>query len=63
MRCGSWATKRKKREFLYSLILPTGYFDAFFYSLLLEVGGPDFYNKAMTYEDEIWESPEATKGI
>lgn len=41
----------------------TGYFDAFFYSLLLEVGGPDFYNKAMTYEDNIWESPEATKAF
>ncbi len=39
----------------------TGYFDAFMYSLLLEAGGPDFYNKAMTYEDGIWESPEATK--
>lgn len=39
----------------------TGYFDAFFYSLLLEAGGPDFYNKAMTYEDGIWETPEATK--
>ncbi|MED3551375.1 carbohydrate ABC transporter substrate-binding protein [Cytobacillus praedii] len=37
----------------------TGYFDAFVYSLLLEAGGPDFYNKAMTYEDGIWESPEA----
>jgi N-acetylglucosamine transport system substrate-binding protein len=31
------------------------------YSLLLEAGGPDFYNKAMTYEDGIWESPEAAK--
>ncbi|WP_419392622.1 carbohydrate ABC transporter substrate-binding protein [Cytobacillus praedii] len=39
----------------------TGYFDAFVYSLLLEAGGPDFYNKAMTYEDGIWESPEAEK--
>ncbi|MDR7239802.1 carbohydrate ABC transporter substrate-binding protein [Neobacillus drentensis] len=39
----------------------TGYFDAFFYSLLFEVGGPDFYNKAMRFEDGIWETPEATK--
>lgn len=38
-----------------------GYFDAFFYSLLFEVGGPDFFNKAMSYEDGIWETPEATK--
>ncbi|MCL6572497.1 MAG: carbohydrate ABC transporter substrate-binding protein [Bacillus sp. (in: Bacteria)] len=39
----------------------TGYFDAFFYSLLFEVGGPEFYNKAMVFEDGIWETPEATK--
>ena len=40
-----------------------GYFDAFFYSLLFEVGGPDFYNRAMSYEDGIWETPEATKAF
>ena len=28
---------------------------------LFEVGGPDFYNKAMRFEDGIWETPEATK--
>ena len=41
----------------------TGYFDAFFFSLLFEVGGPDFYNRAMTFEDGIWETPEATKAF
>lgn len=41
----------------------SGYFDAFFYSLLLEVGGPEFYNRAMTYEDGIWETPEAKKAF
>ena len=39
----------------------TGYFDAFTYALLASSGGSDFYNKCMTYEDGIWESPEATK--
>lgn len=39
----------------------TGYFDTFFYTLLLGVGGPEFYNKAMKYENGIWETPEATK--
>ena len=38
-----------------------GYFDAFFYALMNSVGGPDFFNKAMNYEDGIWETPEATK--
>lgn len=40
-----------------------GYFDAFLFGLLTEVGGPDFYNKAMTYTDGIWETPEATKAF
>ena len=55
---------KAKKEGISLFTYPTtGYFDAFFYSLLLEVGGPDFYNKAMTYEDKIWESPEATKAF
>lgn len=58
-----WALGDKaKAEGISLFTYPTtGYFDAFVYSLLLEVGGPDFYNKAMTYEDGIWETPEATK--
>lgn len=40
-----------------------GYFDAFMFGLLTEIGGPDFYNKAMTYTDGIWESPEATEAF
>lgn len=60
-----WALGDKaKAEGIALFTYPTtGYFDAFFYSLLLEVGGPDFYNKAMKYEDGIWESPEATKAF
>lgn len=38
-----------------------GYFDAFMFGLLTEAGGADFYNKAMTYEDGIWETKEATE--
>lgn len=38
-----------------------GYFDAFIFGLLTEVGGADFYNRAMSYEDGIWETPEATE--
>lgn len=38
----------------------TGYFDAFLFALMLEAGGPEFFNRAMTYEDGIWETPEAT---
>lgn len=38
-----------------------GYFDTLFGSMLYAAGGPYLFNKAMTYEDGIWESPEATK--
>lgn len=38
-----------------------GYFDAFVFGLLTQAGGAEFYNKAMSYEDGIWETPEATK--
>ncbi len=41
----------------------TGYFDAFFYALLTEIGGPDFFNSAMTYKEGIWKTPEATKAF
>ena len=39
----------------------TGYFDAFFYALMYSVGGADFFNRATTYEEGIWETPEAQK--
>lgn len=41
----------------------TGYFDAFFYALLNEVGGPQLFNKAMNYDEAAWTSPEATKAF
>lgn len=39
----------------------TGYFDAFMYALLSSAGGPEFFDKCMTYEEGIWESEEAKK--
>ncbi len=41
----------------------TGYFDAFFYALLNEVGGPEFYNKAMNYDVETWKSEQAKQAF
>ncbi len=40
-----------------------GYFDAFMFGLLTEIGGPDFYNQAMTYTDGIWETQEARTAL
>ncbi len=40
-----------------------GYFDAFFYALLYEVGGADFFTKATTYAEGIWDTPEAQQAF
>lgn len=37
----------------------TGYFDAFFYALMYSVGGADFFDAATSYEEGIWDTPEA----
>lgn len=37
----------------------TGYFDAFFYALLYEAGGDEFFKKATQYSEGIWDTDEA----
>lgn len=39
----------------------SGYFDTMIGSMLYAFGGPDFFHAAMTYEEGIWKSEEATK--
>ena len=47
-------------EGIYLFTYPTaGYFDAFLYALMNVVGGPEFFNAATTYEEGIWDTPEA----
>lgn len=41
----------------------TGYFDAFFYALMYEAGGAEFFEQATHYEEGIWETPEADKAF
>lgn len=38
-----------------------GYLDAFTYALMAEVGGQDFFNKALQYDETVWSSPEMDK--
>ncbi len=38
-----------------------GYFDALFYALLNSVGGPDFFARATSFEEGIWETAEGTQ--
>lgn len=60
-----WALGEKaKAEGISLFAYPTaGYFDAFFYALLYEVGGADFFQKATTYTEGIWDTPEAAKAF
>ena len=51
---------KAKEEGISLFTYPTpGYFDAFYFAALESSGGFDLFNKAMTYEDGIWESTEA----
>lgn len=53
---------KAKAEGIYLFTYPTtGYFDAFFYALMYSVGGPDFYNKALNYEEGIWDTEAGQK--
>ncbi len=53
-----------KKDGIALFTYPTaGYFDAFFYALLTQVGGPDLFNRAMNYDVDAWTSPEATKAF
>lgn len=38
-----------------------GYLDAFTYAMMAEAGGQDMFNRALNYEEGIWETPEMTK--
>ncbi|WP_325213737.1 carbohydrate ABC transporter substrate-binding protein [Oscillibacter sp.] len=52
--------EKAKAEDSYLFTYPTtGYFDAFLYALMYSVGGADFFNKATTYAEGIWDTPEA----
>lgn len=60
-----WALGDKaKAEGIALFAYPTaGYFDAFFYALLFEVGGPEFFEKATRYAEGIWDTPEAQQAF
>ncbi|NAZ08730.1 MULTISPECIES: carbohydrate ABC transporter substrate-binding protein [Virgibacillus] len=54
--------EKAKKEGISLFTYPTtGYFDTLVGSMLYAAGGPEFYNAAMTYEDGIWETEEASQ--
>ncbi len=52
--------EKAKAEGIALFTYPTaGYYDAFMYALMYAVGGADFFNKATTYAEGIWDTAEA----
>ncbi len=55
---------KAKAEGIALFTYPTArYFDAFFFALLNETGGSDLFNKAMTYSEGVWDTPEAVQAF
>ena len=51
-----------KKEGIYLFTYPTaGYFDSFMYALIASVGGNEFFNQCMSYEEGAWDSEESEK--
>ena len=51
---------KAKAEGIALFTYPTaGYYDAFMYALMYSIGGADFFNKATTYAEGIWDTNEA----
>lgn len=44
----------KVKGVLLFIYLMVGYFDIFFFVLLLSIGGDDYFKKVMSYEKNIW---------
>ncbi|WP_433510488.1 carbohydrate ABC transporter substrate-binding protein [Nonomuraea sp. CA-143628] len=40
-----------------------GYLDAYFFALLADVGGEQFYKDAMTYKQGVWRTPQARQAL
>lgn len=54
--------EKAKEEGTALFTYPTaGYFDSFIPSLMNETGGPEFFDKAMSYDVEAWKSDAATE--
>ncbi|MGG6312160.1 carbohydrate ABC transporter substrate-binding protein [Paenibacillus macerans] len=55
---------KAKSEGIALFTYPTaGYMDSFFFALLADVGGMEFYDKVMNYEQDIWQTAEAKQAL
>lgn len=53
-----------KKQGIPLFTYPTaGYLDSFFFALLADVGGEQFYTDVMTYKKDVWKSADARKAL
>ncbi|MEU4231604.1 carbohydrate ABC transporter substrate-binding protein [Nonomuraea sp. NPDC026600] len=53
-----------KEQGLSLFTYPTaGYLDAYFFALLADVGGEQFYTDVMTYKQGVWKTPQARQAL
>ncbi|MFE4690194.1 carbohydrate ABC transporter substrate-binding protein [Streptomyces sp. NPDC056749] len=55
---------KAKKQGIALFTYPTaGYLDSYFYALLADVGGEQFYNDVMTYKKDVWKTANARKAL
>ncbi|MPY58743.1 carbohydrate ABC transporter substrate-binding protein [Streptomyces spongiae] len=55
---------KAKKQGIPLFTYPTaGYLDSFFFALLADVGGEQFYKDVMTYKKDVWKSADARKAL
>ncbi|MEV4364770.1 carbohydrate ABC transporter substrate-binding protein [Nonomuraea sp. NPDC049625] len=56
--------EKAKQEKISLFTYPTaGYLDAYFFALLADVGGEQFYTDVMTYKQGVWQTPQARQAL
>ncbi|MFD1541810.1 carbohydrate ABC transporter substrate-binding protein [Nonomuraea guangzhouensis] len=53
----------KKQGFSLFTYPTAGYLDAYFFALLADVGGEQFYTDVMTYKQGVWKTPQARQAL
>ncbi|MEW2402501.1 carbohydrate ABC transporter substrate-binding protein [Streptomyces sp. NPDC046862] len=55
--------KAKKQGIPLFTYATAGYLDSYFFSLLADIGGEQFYNDVMTYKKDVWKTANARKAL
>ncbi|MGP3936193.1 carbohydrate ABC transporter substrate-binding protein [Nonomuraea sp. KM88] len=56
--------EKAKKDGIALFTYPTaGYLDSYFFSLLADVGGEQFYTDVMTYKQGVWQTPQARQAL